>query len=359
MTCPLLIIGESYNDAEVTARAPFVGRSGSNLYRLLCEAGFPLTPIPAYHPGNVKMQVLWQASGIARLCVFPERPKSGKVDEYLAKKTDKDEDGEAISLQLNLPPLKPSLYLRQDAYHYINTLCAQVYKLKPNLIITLGNTATWAILNQTKIGKIRGTIVASPFGKVLPVYHPSAVQRNYEFRPIAIMDFMKAKREMLSPEFKRKRREVWIEPSIKDLYSWWEKYGKHSTLLSVDIETERATQISEIGFASDDTHALHLPFIVDRSKNYWKTVKEEVEAWNFVRMVCASKVEKLGQNFMYDMQFLWCAVGIPTFHLTQDTMLLHHALFPGMTKSLGFLGSVYCNEAQWKSMRKALNKDEE
>lgn len=358
MSCPLVIIGEAFNDAEAIQRSPFIGRSGSDLYRMLCEAGFPLTPITTYHPGNVKMQAMWESTEIVRLNAFMERPKSRKVDEFLAKKTAIDSEGLPIPIRASLPPLKPGLYLREDKYHHIASLHEKLLELKPNLIITLGNTATWAVLQATKIGKIRGTIVSSPFGKVLPVYHPSAVQRNYEFRPIAIMDFMKARREMISPEFKRKRREIWIEPSIEDLYKWWNKYGKHSDLLSVDIETERATQISEIGFASDSTHALHLPFIIDRVKNYW-SISDEVLAWQFVRMVCESSVKKLGQAFMYDLQFLWAAVGIPTYNLTQDTMLLHHALYPGMQKSLGFLGSVYCNEAQWKSMRREGNKDDE
>jgi hypothetical protein len=32
-------------------------------------------------------------------------------------------------------------------------------------------------------------------------------------------------------------------------------------------------------------------------------------------------------------------------------MLLHHALHPESEKGLGFLGSVYTNEASWKLMR--------
>ena len=32
-------------------------------------------------------------------------------------------------------------------------------------------------------------------------------------------------------------------------------------------------------------------------------------------------------------------------------MLLHHSLFPELQKGLGFLGSIYTNEASWKLMR--------
>jgi hypothetical protein len=35
----------------------------------------------------------------------------------------------------------------------------------------------------------------------------------------------------------------------------------------------------------------------------------------------------------------------------EDTLLLHHALYIEMEKSLRFLGSIYTDEAAWKDMR--------
>jgi hypothetical protein len=54
---------------------------------------------------------------------------------------------------------------------------------------------------------------------------------------------------------------------------------------------------------------------------------------------------------MYDLHFLWRGYGIPTVNCDDDTMLLHHSLQPESEKGLGFLGSVYTNEASWKLMR--------
>jgi hypothetical protein len=51
------------------------------------------------------------------------------------------------------------------------------------------------------------------------------------------------------------------------------------------------------------------------------------------------------------MQWLWRA-GCPVRNARDDTMLLHHALYPEMPKSLGFLGSIYTEEASWKLLRK-------
>lgn len=353
----LCIVGESFGEFEERLNTPFVGRAGAELYRMMVEAGFPFVPISWQNPGSLQMKVNWQTTGVHLTCVFMERPKNNKFDTFLMKKKDAQE--QQIAICTDLPPVKPAHYLLESKRHHLSRLREELDALKPNLILAVGNTACWALLGVTKISNLRGTIAQSPYGKVLPIYHPSAILRNYENRPITIADLFKAKAEIESPDFIRKRREIWVEPSVDDLWKWWEEHGKHSDLLSVDIETERHTQISEIGIASDSTHALHIPFIIDRVKNYWETPEEEVKAWDFVRHVMASEVPKVGQNFMYDFQYLWEQAHIPVRNFKHDTMLIHHALYPGMQKSLGFLGSIYTNEPAWKDLRREGNKDDE
>jgi hypothetical protein len=55
---------------------------------------------------------------------------------------------------------------------------------------------------------------------------------------------------------------------------------------------------------------------------------------------------------MYDIAFLWRAYGVKVMNADEDTMLLHHALYPESEKSLGYLGSIYTDEGSWKRMRK-------
>lgn len=353
----LCIVGEAFGEFEERNNFPFVGKAGAELYRIMVEAGFPFEPISFRHPGALKMKVLWKSTGVHLTNVFMIRPENNKIDLFLAKK--KNDDGTVNDVCTDLPPVKPGLYLRSEYRKHVDALHEELLSLKPNLIVATGNIPCWAILQTTKISSLRGTVVLTDFGKVLPVYHPAAILRNYEYRPVTVMDFHKARREMKSPEFSRKRREIWVEPEIEDLWRWWEEYGSKSDLLSIDIETERCKQISEIGIASDSTHALHIPFIVDRAKSYWKSADEEVAAWKFVRHVMESDIPKVGQNFLYDFQYLWKVTGIPVRNFQHDTMLLHHALYPGMQKSLGFLGSVYTDEPAWKMLRREGNKDDE
>jgi DNA polymerase I-like protein with 3'-5' exonuclease and polymerase domains len=43
--------------------------------------------------------------------------------------------------------------------------------------------------------------------------------------------------------------------------------------------------------------------------------------------------------------------GIKVRGRVDDTMLMHHALQPELSKDLGTLGSLYINVPEWKSMR--------
>jgi len=56
------------------------------------------------------------------------------------------------------------------------------------------------------------------------------------------------------------------------------------------------------------------------------------------------------QNGLYDLQYI-LRMGLRPANCQADTMLLHHSLFPELQKGLGFLGSIYTNEASWKLMR--------
>ena len=75
-----------------------------------------------------------------------------------------------------------------------------------------------------------------------------------------------------------------------------------------------------------------------------------MEAWRFVRHVCET-FPVFGQNFSYDLQYLYYFMGIRCLNIPDDTMILHHSMYPEMEKSLGFLASIYTNEPSWKFMR--------
>ncbi len=85
--------------------------------------------------------------------------------------------------------------------------------------------------------------------------------------------------------------------------------------------------------------------------SYWGDESHELRAWACVRALLESPIPKIFQNGLFDITYL-SRLGFRPRNVKHDTMLLHHALFPEMQKGLGFLGSVYTNEAAWKLLRR-------
>src|SRR6185369_5382715 len=178
------------------------------------------------------------------------------------------------------------------------------------------------------------------------------ILRDWSLRHVTVLDLIKAHRESKFPEIRRPQREVWIEPTLTDMETFYERYLRSCEEISFDIETF-GSQITCIGFAPDERVALVIPFHDPRrvGSNYWPSLGDERSAWEYVRRVLAGPQRKVAQNGLYDIHFLWRGYGIPVMTLEDDTMLLHHALQPEPQKGLSFLGSVYTNEASWKLMR--------
>lgn len=334
MTYRIAIVGEAWGAEEEAQRVPFVGASGWHLNQMLEEAGI--------HRADCFLTN-----------VFNLRPPGGNDVENLC--TDKNNG------LVRLGPVRPAKYLKAEYTSELTRLREELVSTSPNIIIALGNTATWAICGGGAISKIRGT-VASGAGeysqfKIIPTFHPAAILRDWSLRPVTVLDLAKAKRESEFPEIRRPERTVYIEPTLDDLEWYYENFITHARSLSFDIETS-GEQITCIGFGVDKTSAICVPFRDIRQVagshmgSYWSTQEAEMVAWQYVRRVLSLPVPKYGQNTLYDINFLWTRYGIPVVNYADDTMLLHHALQPESLKGLGFLGSVYTNEGSWKLMNR-------
>jgi uracil-DNA glycosylase len=326
----IFIIGEAYGEREEIERAPFVGPSGYLLTRMLDEAGI-------------------ERANCFLTNVFNLRPADNKIEALCGPKE------EAIR---GFPSLGKGKYVQAQYIPELERLGEEVVKVNPNIIIALGNTAVWAMLGKTGISAIRGTTQLSTHTatgyKVLPTFHPAAVIRQWGLRPTVIMDFLKAKREALFPDIRRPERTIWIQPTIEDLHEFKRRYINGCGRCSVDIETA-GNQITCIGFAPNPRIALVVPFVDGRrlGKNFWRNAESEQRAWKFVKDILEDKsIRKTFQNGLYDIAFIRRSVGMKVWGAEHDTMLLHHALQPESLKSLGFLGSVYTDEGNWKQMRR-------
>lgn len=329
----MMLVGEAWGAEEAAKGEPFVGSSGKVLDMLLRATGINRSDL--YLTNVFNRRPSETSNDLSHLC----GPKATALPGY--------------------PALTSGKYVRAEFRPELDRLYEEVARERPNVIICAGATPLWALAAISGIRKARGAplFTQGPArGKVgevklLPTYHPSAVMREWKLRPIVMADLDKAKREAEFPEIRRPRREFWLAPTIADLYEFEARFITPGCDLSTDIETA-AGQITCIGFAPNPHIALVVPFVDPESKtgNYWRTRNEEVEAWKFVKRLCETHPH-IGQNFQYDMHYLWRVYGIRCFGMKDDTMLMHHALQPEMEKGLGFLGSVYTDEPAWKFMR--------
>lgn len=329
----IMIIGEAWGDEEERTGRPFTGAAGGVLKGMLRAAEIDFKECYA-------------------TCVFNLRPSGGQIKSLCGPKSECIPDW---------PQLGQSQWIRKAFKPELDRLLAEVEMVKPNVIIALGSTPLWALTKLRGIKKQRGTptLALDERTKILPTYHPSAILRQWKLRPIAIADLAKAGRESTFPEIRRPERFVYIPERVKDIEAFYEEHIAPSRDLGTDIETATIAgipTITEIGFSPRPDIAMVIPFLTRApgTHNYWLTAKQEIAAWEWVRRICEEK-GLIGQNFNYDMQYILYYMGITNVTVVDDTMILHHSMYPEMEKSLGFLGSIYTDEPAWKFMRADAN----
>lgn len=319
----IALVGEAWGEQEALTGLPFVGSSGQELTRMLKQAGI-------------------ERSDCFLTNTFNLRPPDNKIEHLFVPKTQ-------LPPGYSLPPVSLGKYLAPEHIPHIERLRVELATVRPNIIVALGNTPLWALTQSSGINKVRGTIsdnLLLPGVKILPTYHPAYILRDWAARPIAIVDLMKAERESHFPEIRRPEREVIINPTLGEVLQFC---SASHPILSIDIETRRG-QIDCIGFAPSPKRCLVVPFMNDRFESYWPTAGMETIVWRCIKQLLERPMPKLFQNGLYDLQYIM-QMGIRPRNAIDDTMLLHHALYPEMRKGLGFLGSLYTNEASWKLMR--------
>lgn len=337
----IAIVAEAWGEHEERFGHPMVWASGLELARMLQETGL-VNRTPRYGASlEVSMIEFWGNSGFFLTNVFADRPPSNNLEFWCVPRSELPKD-------YHMPPIKPGKYIRPEYLGHLDRLYEELTTVRPNLIIACGNIACWALLQQTAISSIRGAIAWSETVacKVLPTYHPAVLPHGmWQLRTVIKADLLKAKREALFPEVRRPEREILVEPTLEEIYEWGQR---PAAAYAVDIETYLG-QITDIGFARSRSDAIVISF-VKQERRFWPTAAAEVEVWKAVGSLLSAPIPKIFQNGLYDLSYLR-RMGFKPRMCLEDTMLLHHSYFPELQKGLGFLGSIYSNEAAWKIMR--------
>jgi uracil-DNA glycosylase len=331
----IMIVGEAPGADEVRAGAPFVGAAGQELDRMLQDAG-----------------IRREQCFVTNVCRI--RPPGNDITAFMPK-----------SRKLVSPTdiMVQGRYVRPALARGVETLCQEIDAVKPNVIVTLGNTSLWALTGNWGITKWRGSQLEINLKgrtyKVVPTYHPAAILRQYDWRFIAVHDLRKAAAESLRPELTKPAYKFIIRPSFAittEILSELIRRAEAGTIeLAVDLET-RGGRIACIGLAWSPLDAICVPLMSVKSpEGYWDYSSELLVVSLLCRLLCHPNVRLIGQNMLYDCQYFAKEWGIMP-KVEGDTMLLHHVLFPGLLKSLDFLSSLYLPFHQyWKDEGKEWN----
>lgn len=320
----IMVVGEAPGSDEVEALEPFVGASGKELDTMLLEVGID------------RAQCF-----LTNVCHY--QPPKNKIQEFYMKRAQIQELKKLHGKQFDYP----EVHNRLPDTHILEGLIElwrDFHNLRPKIVIALGGTALWALTGEASIQKWRGSpFELAPNSWLVPTYHPAFILREWSLRSVAMQDLRKASdilkdpREIQEPEY-----DFIIAPSAVKALGTLCYLREYKKKLSVDLETYMG-MITCIGIAWSSTEAICIP-LLDCSKPNWSFYKESEELAimeELHHLLNSPDHEIIGQNYLYDAQYLALWLGVHSNNVRHDTMILHHTCFPAMRKSLDFLSSIY------------------
>lgn len=234
-----------------------------------------------------------------------------------------------------------------DQDEYKQLMMQEIDRVKPKVIVTLGPLPAWHLTGDGETTKTRGYPFKHEDVIVIPTLHPGKmIWGNYIWRYYLAHDLSKAKELAENPNLLYAPFiKVCIPESFEEAKAQLDSIATYDTL-SIDIEVANF-EVSCIGFAVRNNIAFSIPLDMR-----W-TIEEEVTLWNLIAGIMGDeKIDKIGQNFIFDIHFLAYKMGIITRGKIIDTMMSHSIMYPDFLKALNFLGSVYTKQPYWKNMVK-------
>lgn len=350
----IALVGEAWGSEEELQKKPFVGISGHVLDGMLKAAGLDpssifFTNLVAARPPSTQ----GLDSNDFRSFLHPS------ADAKVAK----------------LAPFN-GLFPSPLVSGGLDKVAKQLEIVRPELIIAAGNYPFWAFSSAGKvkpstlpsgwrvpagIGDWRGSqLVADRIAagtRLLPIYHPSAVNRQWSLRALTIHDLKTRVPLALSGQWTKPSLRFLAPPSFGEartfLWRTLEALDRGLVEIAVDLETRARRIITCIGFARTTLEAVCIPLIrptIAGGVEPWWSLDEERLLVGLIRRVLNHPNARLiGQNFAYDIQYLSRWWGIRP-RVYWDTMIAQHVAFPGTPKSLDYLASLHCTDfyRYWK-----------
>lgn len=353
-TARVMIVGDFPGESDLLKGRPLSGSAGFELKKMVSEAGMYL-------------------ESCFVTSVVRERSPKGDISGLVASK--KKEIGPTHKLW-------QGKHVHPLVLEGVEELAQEIRRVKPNVIVAMGNLAMFALTGEWGTHAWRSSIMDCtlvPGQKVIPTITPTILFAGWKYRSLIVHDLKRAKAQSAFPEIRRPQYNFIIRPDYDTAYNTLLQLAEQAEalpgklILGADIET-RAGHISCIGFAWSKLDAICIPFMAvenyneyvpkldkrgndvgswvrkQRESHYW-SLEEEANLLHLIYRISQAAVFT-GQNWNYDAQYclrhwFWVAK-----YTVRDTMLKHHVCFTNMDKNLSFLSSMYCEDhLHWKDDR--------
>ncbi len=318
----IAMVGEAPGRVEEQRGIPFTGKAGKLLDKLLPSAGILRSKV---YLGNVVL----------------ERPHHNNIDPFIK-----------IS---NYGNAKTS----PEYDEYERKLYKTIRECNANVIVAFGAIPLYALTRKHPITKQRGSILegvaqiskeflpnpenpSEPIPvprKVIPTMHPaSALPERVPLNGRLISwDLVRAKAESLTPKLYRVPRNIeWLlTPTQVSL--WLEEIStKKEVFFDIEIVNR---ELNCLCFGTDHLNCKVIPFFAHMRNVF--TAQEEYDIMLKIAEIMANpEITKVGQNFIFDMGFLYNKYGIVT-NSFDDTMIAQGIIYPDFPKGLDFILSMY------------------
>lgn len=309
----IFLVGEAPGREENDSGRPFVGYAGRTLTKLLTQAGIN------------RMECL--IGNVAR-----KQPPGNNMDYYFLDK------------KHTVPT--------PELLEFIHQLEEEIIINKPNIVIALGAIPLWVLTTLRGIKTYRGTVMESTLvsgQKVLPTYHPQAINYEWSLAFPTIMDLRKARRHSYSSKIPETNLYLETHPSLETWIGLCQTLLLHKSPVAVDIESTNGAHITRIAFAPSDRESYSFELI--RGHTIMLNHNEEYDFWKWTSKVLY-ECPLIFHNAAYDTSVLIRNHGAYCRNIVFDTLVAAHCCWPEAPRDLGFLASICLDIPAWKKSAK-------
>lgn len=240
---------------------------------------------------------------------------------------------------------------KPELVEWIEQLRLELEANRPNVVVAMGAYALWALTGIKRISEARGYAIQStlvPGLKVIPTYHPRAINYEWKLFPITVFDVRKALYHSENPanELDKTR---YIAPATYEMFmDYLETIRAGKKRFAFDIEAHIGTAYPYLlGVADSPVYGMSFY----NMKNNVSTMnpRQEAQLWQKLGQV-AKECESIMHNASYDKAVMWHHHGVLFENVYMDTLIASHIIWPEFPRDLGFVSSIVLDVQPWKNL---------